>query len=149
MTWTKQHIEELAAAGKIRGYVTHKSGENITQYQPENITTSQPSSFALGRMKSGKMNKTEALYAKHLEFMKQSGEVLWYEFEPMNLRLANKCFYQVDFLVLMNSGSLECHEIKGYWTDDALVKIKAAAEKFPFKFTAFRLVKGVWESRSF
>ena len=37
-----------------------------------------PSSFALGRMKAGKMNKTEVAYADYLEVLKRGGEVLWY-----------------------------------------------------------------------
>lgn len=111
--------------------------------------TNKPASFALGRMKAGKMNKTEAAYAGYLEASKIAGDVLWYEFEPMNLRLADKCFYQVDFLVMMKSGQLECHEVKGYWTDDALVKIKTAAEKFPFRFISVILKKGEWDVREF
>jgi hypothetical protein len=33
-------------------------------------------------------------------------------------------------------GSLECIEVKGYWMDDARVKIKVAAEMYPFRFVA-------------
>lgn len=113
------------------------------------IATKQPASFALGRMKAGKMNKTETAYANYLETQKQFGDVEWYEFEPMNLRLADKCFYTIDFLVMLKNGQLECHEVKGYWTDDALVKIKAAAAKFPFKFIAIKLIKGSWVVREF
>lgn len=109
----------------------------------------QPASFALGRLKAGSMNKTEKAYAAQLELLKTAGEVLWYEFEPMNLRLGDKCFYAVDFLVMLKNGQLECHEVKGYWTDDALVKIKTAAAKFPFRFISLRLVKGCWETREF
>jgi hypothetical protein len=115
----------------------------------KNSTVNQPASFALGRMKAGAMNKTESAYAKHLEVQKQFGNVAWYEFEPMNLRLGEKCFYSVDFMVMLKSGALECHEVKGYWTDDALVKIKVAAARFPFRFIAVRLVKGEWEVREF
>lgn len=100
---------------------------------------------ALGRMKAGKMNKTEAAYYNYLEVQKRIGEVLWYEFEPMNLRIADKCFYKVDFLVLTKTGLLEVHEIKGgYITDDSLVKFKTAGEKFPFKFRMIALIKGQW-----
>ncbi len=67
----------------------------------------------------------------------------------MNLKLADKCFYRVDFLVMVKTGQLEVHEVKGFWQDDALVKIKAAAEKFPFRFIAVRMVKGNWEVREF
>ena len=109
----------------------------------------QPAPFAIGRLKSGQMNKTESAYGKYLEVQKQFGDVAWYAFEPMNLRLADKCFYRIDFLVMLKSGQLECHEVKGFWTDDALVKIKTAAEKFPFRFIAVRLIKGEWEIREF
>lgn len=106
--------------------------------------------FALGRLKSGAMNKTEAAYAKLLEVKKQSGEIAWFEFEPMNLRLADKCFYRVDFLVMLKDGQLEVHEVKGgFITDDALVKVKTAAAKFPFKFKILQLKKGNWSVREF
>ena len=64
------------------------------------VQSKQPASFALGRMKAGKMNKTEAAYAGYLEALKRTGDVTWYYFEPMNLKLADKCFYKVDFLDL-------------------------------------------------
>ena len=106
--------------------------------------------FALGRLKGGEMNKTEAAYAKLLELKKHTGDVLWYAFEPVNLRIAKKCFYAVDFMVLTKEGYLECHEVKGgYIMDDALIKTKAAAEKFPFRFIIVRLIKGNWDIREF
>lgn len=104
---------------------------------------------ALGRLKAGKMNKTEAKYAAYLEGLKQAGEVLWYAFEPANLRLADGCFYRVDFLVLTKENALEAREVKGFWTDDAKVKIKVAADKFPFRFVAIQLVKGQWVEQEF
>lgn len=143
-------------AVKLSDIQNSKVGErnkHLFTKQPEkySIKTENniPASFALGRLKAGTMNKTETAYARYLEALKQAGEVVWYEFEPVNLRLADKCFYAVDFLVMKNTGQLECHECKGYWTDDALVKIKTAAAKFPFKFIAVRLVKGAWEAREF
>ena len=112
---------------------------------PSNTTgIKQPASFALGRLKAGAMNKTEAAYANYLEKQKQFGDVAWYAFEPMNLKLADKCFYRVDFLVMLKSGQLECHEIKGFLTDDSLVKFKVAGQKFPFVFRMIALKKGVW-----
>jgi len=43
---------------------------------------------------------------------------------------------------LLASGELECHEVKGFWRDDARVKIKVAASIYPFRFVAVRKVKG-------
>jgi hypothetical protein len=111
--------------------------------------TPQAKTQALGRMKAGKMNKTEAAYADVLDGRKHTGEVAWYAFEPINIRLADKCFYSPDFMVMLSSGEIEIHEVKGFWTDDALVKIKVAATILPFKFIAVRLEKGQWIKREF
>lgn len=108
---------------------------------------------ALGRMKSGRMNGTEKAYAQHLELLKRAGEVAYYSFDDINLRLADKTFYKPDFLVMRSDGQLEIHEVKGFWTDDALVKIKVAADKFPFKFIAImkqtKKNGGGWNIREF
>lgn len=104
---------------------------------------------ALGRMKAGQMNKTEQLYRDRLELLKRSGEVIEYWFDHINLRLADKCFYKIDFFVLMSSGLLEVHEVKGKWEDDALVKIKVAANMYPFRFVAVQYVNKQWVIREF
>lgn len=92
--------------------------------------------YALGRLPVGKMNKTEALYAERLDAMKHHGEILWHKFEALKLRLADNTFYTVDFAVMAADGVLEMHEVKGFWQDDARVKIKVAAAQYPFRFRA-------------
>ena len=92
--------------------------------------------LALGRLKAGQMNKTEAAYATHLEARKNAHEVIWYVFEGVTLKLADGCRYTPDFAVLMADSTIEMHEVKGYWQDDAKAKIKVAADKFPFRFIA-------------
>src|SRR5574343_155185 len=89
---------------------------------------------ALGRMKAGTKNKLEAAYEKYLEERKQAGEILWYKFEGIKLRLADNCFYNPDFAVMLKSGEIEIHECKGFMREDAAVKIKVAAEEYPFRF---------------
>lgn len=86
------------------------------------------------------MNKLESAYAQVLEFRKRAGEVLWYAYESMNLRLADKTFWKPDFLVLMADGSLEIHECKGHFEDHARVRVKVAAELYPFKILVIRAV---------
>jgi len=94
---------------------------------------------ALGRLKAGELNKTEEAYRAHLDKRRMAGEVVWFQFEPFKLVLAPKTTYAPDFLVQLASGHLEVHEVKGFWTDDARVKIKVAADKFPiFKFIAVK-----------
>ena len=93
--------------------------------------------IALGRIRNG-MNKTEAAHAANLELQKRAGEIQEYLWQPLRLKLAPDCTYEPDFLVLMADGMIELHEIKGgFITDDALVKVKVAAERFPF--LVFRL----------
>lgn len=96
----------------------------------------------LGRMGGGVMNKTEAAYAAHLEARQHIGEVLWFRFEGMKLRLADRTFYTPDFAVIVASGSLELHEVKGFMEEDANVKIKAAASQYPFVIRLVRKAKG-------
>lgn len=94
---------------------------------------------ALGRMKAGKMNNAELAYSKILELRKIAGEVLWYSFEGITLRMADRTTYTPDFAVMLASGEMEMHEIKGFFQDDAKVKIKVASAMFPFRFIALRM----------
>lgn len=105
--------------------------------------------FALGRLKTGVMNKTETEYARLLELCKHDGTVLWWKFEGVKLRLADNTFYSPDFAVMMANGQLEMHEIKGFWQDDAKVKIKVAADMYPFKFVAIKNTKKKWVTEEF
>ena len=99
---------------------------------------------ALGRLPKGRMNKTETLYAQHLEARKHAGEIQGYWFEGMKFRLADATFYTPDFMVLLANGELQAHEIKGFWTDDARVKIKVAAATHPVAFVAIQRKSGDW-----
>jgi len=108
---------------------------------------------ALGRLKVGVMNKTEAAYAENLNRRMLAGEVLWFKFEGIKLRLADATFYSPDFAVMVDSGQMEMHEVKGFWQDDARVKIKVAASLFPFRFIAVqplaKKVGGGWKTEEF
>lgn len=109
--------------------------------------------FALGRLKTGAMNNTEAAYGAHLELLKRAGQILWYRFEGLKFRLADNTFYTPDFAVMLASGSMECHEVKGFWQDDARVKIKVAADLYPFRFIAVtaktKKAGGGWSTEAF
>jgi hypothetical protein len=90
------------------------------------------------------MNRTEAAYAAHLELLKASGDVLWWKFEGVKLRLAHNTFYTCDFMTLKKDGQVCMDEIKGFMTDDAAVKIKVAASLYPFQFRIIRKKGGMW-----
>ena len=102
------------------------------------VDTPKKAMFALGRLKPGQMNKTEAAYAAHLESLKAAGEIVWYVFESLTFKLADDTRYTPDFAVMLSSGQMQAHEVKGFWQDDARVKIKVAAAKFPFEFIAVK-----------
>lgn len=94
--------------------------------------------YALGRLKTGHMNKTEQAYAQHLSSQQHAGLIQWHKFEGIKLRLADNTFYTPDFAVMSADGVMECHEVKGFWQDDARAKIKVAADLYPFRFVAIK-----------
>ena len=94
------------------------------------------------------MNRLETAYAGQLALRQRAGEVCWWAFEPITLRLAPRTSYTPDFLVLLADGTIECVEVKALWSDgrvgyrdDARVKLKLAAQWFGALFR-FRAVAG-------
>ncbi len=73
------------------------------------------------------------------------GEVVRYEFEPLKLKLAKATFYNPDFAVMLPNGRIEMHECKGFWEDDARVKVKVAVERFG---EWFDFVAAIWDRRN-
>lgn len=108
---------------------------------------------ALGRLKVGAMNKAEQAYAATLELRRAAGEVSWFKFEGLKFRLADNTFYTPDFAVMLASGALEAHEVKGHWQDDARAKIKIAADMYPMQFLAVQALPkklgGGWKVEAF
>lgn len=119
-------------------------GDSVAKAKPKSPAGgSMKAMQALGRLEKGELNKTEQAYQNHLDKRRMAGEVMWYRFEPFRMTLAPKTTYTADFLVQLASGHLEVHEVKGFWTEDARVKIKVAAALLPvFKFVAIQMEKG-------
>lgn len=94
--------------------------------------------FAKGRLPAGTMNRTEARFAEEwIGPRVRSGEIVWWAFEGVTLKLAPDCRLTVDFFVMLASGELQAWDVKGSFavaTDDALVKMRVAANKFPWPF---------------
>ena len=145
--WTKDDVERVAANSTVRKNRTvvaanHSIGCIIGGRV---LAKGNRGTFH----KSGEMNKTEAAYAAYLDGLKKDCLIADYRFEAVKLRLADKTFYTPDFMVLMPDFSFEMHEVKGFWEDDARVKIKVAAAQFPFKFVAIRKTKNGWDREVF
>lgn len=94
---------------------------------------------------AGAMNRLESRYAARLRVLQAAEEILFWQYESIKLRIAAKTFYTPDFLVVNADGVVELHEVKGFWRDDARVKIKVAAEMFPFAFYAATHAGRDWE----
>jgi hypothetical protein len=121
--------------------------------------------FALGRLKSGVMNRTETKYAAFLWGEQIAGRVLWYLFEGITLKLAEKLRFTPDFAVLRSDGLIELVDCKGrtnvtrtsgervekaYAQDDSRQKAKMAASLFPFVIvTVFQSKTGEWIREEF
>jgi hypothetical protein len=111
------------------------------------------SMIARGRVRPDGMNNTEAAYRDILWARQVAGEILWFRYEAVKLRLADATFYSPDFVLMLADGTLEVHEVKGHWEDDARVKIKVAAAAYPFRFIAVTPVAkkhgGGWKIEEF
>lgn len=108
-------------------------------------------------------NKTEARWIAHLEWLRSSGLVTWFRYEPFRLRLTDpdpqtrrSIFYVPDFLIVMAPGSdygdhrPRVVETKGgFVREDAMKAFRSAADLYrpAFRFSMLQLKKGGrWES---
>ena len=105
------------------------------------------------RYVAGSMNGLERRYAEELTLRLAAGDITWWAFEAVKLRLAPRTFLTVDFAVLPKfSHRLELHEVKGHWEDDARVKIKVDAAAYPcfaFRAVTWRRDVGAWQLEDF
>lgn len=97
-----------------------------------------------GRVRQKGMNGLETAYDNLLQLQLKAGELIWYSYEALKFRLADSTFYTPDFIIMRKTLCIEVHEVKGHWEDDARVKIKVAAEHFPFRFVGVTRSKGEW-----
>ena len=100
----------------------------------------------LGRQAARKgRSKLEERYAEHLKLLQLAGEIADFREQAFRLRLAGSAFYKPDFLVILADGLVEFHETKGHWEEAARVRIKVAAELYPwFTFKAVQFKAGNW-----
>ena len=105
----------------------------------------QPLPPAMGRLPQPEMNRTELRYSQYLDIIKLSGEIVYWGFEVLTVKLGTDLRFTPDFLVMYPSGRLEFHDTKGakkikagrragetkpYVKDDALVKARVTAAHF-------------------
>lgn len=141
MNWTPDQV--AAAERRIAGHMN----PNLTK-----IADAVTKVFDVKPTPRG-MNRWESLYRDDLEMRRLAGEIIWYEFEPMRLKLASftqdgkqgrTIWYTPDFAVAEEEGLLSFVEVKGHWREAARVRIKLAASKYPFRFVAVTRREGAW-----
>lgn len=88
-----------------------------------------------------KLNKTEWAFLNVL----RSRGLQWIGVQNITLKLADDTRYTPDFFYI-HDGRLNANEVKGFFRDDAKVKIKVAARLFPWiRFTLVFKSKSGWE----
>lgn len=88
--------------------------------------------------------KLEADYAVLLEGKKRLGEIRDFAYEALTLRLGHDCRYTPDFMVMAADDVIECHECKGHRWAKNMVKLRVAADRFPFRFYLCERSAGAW-----
>ncbi len=88
------------------------------------------------RHRPGVMNKTEQEYTDvFLVPGKLAGTIINYWYEQATFKLADDCRYTPDFMILNADLSIHFAETKGgFIREDSTIKLKMAAQMFPFKF---------------
>lgn len=107
--------------------------------------------MAVPKPRRGSMNKLEARFANEvLRPQRVSCEIIWWDFEPFKVRLADGAWYTPDFAAIDTVG-LVLFECKGFWREAARVRIKVAADKYPFRFVAVTYDRktGEWQYENF
>ncbi len=83
-------------------------------------------------------SKLEASYAVRLELLRRAGEIQDWRHHAMRFRVGTggdktkTSFYTPDFTLVMNDGTMEHHDTKGRKMPAAMVRIRAAAELYPW-----------------
>ena len=78
----------------------------------------------------GTLNRSEKSF---LEWLRQER---WTQigFETIRIELAHRCWYTPDLIAFKPGEKISFFEVKGFWEDDARVKIKVAARLLPKTF---------------
>lgn len=113
--------------------------------------TAQRTRYAKGQQRKTRFpNKLEAEYGLVLEAEKRQGLIRDYRFEAVTLKLADDCRLTIDWFVMAADDVIEMREVKGpHAWEDSIIKLRVAAQMYPFRFSLHRKVNGAWESKPF
>lgn len=145
MNWTQEQYEDY-----MRRFMTEGQPMNAVIEKARKSRQVQPAAAS--------MNKTEARYAGFLDVRKTVGDIEYWRFEAVTLKLADGVRFRPDFQVVAKGVPIAFHEVKVKWKtsksnaphmeDDARVKLMIAAREFPeFNFyVVWPGDRGEWNS---
>jgi len=89
-----------------------------------------------------KLNKLEAAW---LAVLRANTALQWVGVQCLTVKIGDDCRFTPDFAAIDRSGKLLAYETKGFFRDDAKVKLKAAARQYPWiEFVLVTRTKGVF-----
>lgn len=157
--WTEervsQHNARVAAGGRCSGmtaannaatvkHLVEKPEAKVSTFTRNPESTAEPFVSTIEKHESTdvqNLNKTERSFYDIL-MLDQRHILIWVQ--AFTLKMADDTRYTPDFVTLTD-GKLMAWEVKGFFRDDAKVKIKVAARMFPvFTFTLVRKDKSGW-----
>lgn len=99
------------------------------------ITKAKAQWATIGGKKKYWRSKWERQYAKYLQWSKRRGDIKDWDFECetfwfLEIKRGTRS-YLPDFMVTLNDGTIEYHEVKGYMDPKSKTKIKRMAKYYP------------------
>lgn len=117
----RKRLEELEAADEKR----KRAGRGRTNAKSKPKDKGKHKGYASGL----ELRFVEEMLLKWVA----AGEVIWWRYEPETYHLAGSgTSVKPDFKIQRPDGSMEIIEVKGFWHEDAWIKMKILAYEFPY-----------------
>lgn len=90
--------------------------------------------YIKGRTKIWVRSGWEKNYCRYLDWLKDLGEIVDWAYEAFEFWfpvLRGTRSYKPDFKITNNDGSIEWHEVKGYWTRKAKTQVSRFRKYYP------------------
>lgn len=124
---------QLSTTAKTTPVKSKTTTTEQAEHDPHDVTGSRHASKPRIRQDRGGLNRTEAEFRDYLATTYCGTDRIMRE--GLGFRIGNGCVYWPDFVVPSSCNRSHVYEVKGFMRDDAAVKLKVAASKFPtFKF---------------
>ena len=76
------------------------------------------------------LNKTERRFKTRLESLRVQQRIKDFIMQAWTFKLAHDCRYTPDAVVVENDGTITLYDVKGFEREDAVLKMRVAAERF-------------------